>query len=117
MTLREIAEILEATIIVNQGDLDDLDIKSAFSADLMSDVLYFHSPDSLLITGLVQPQVIRTAEIAEIKAIAFALNKKPDSRTIELAQQKKIPLLCTPFCMYTASGRLYQSGLHSSLSN
>jgi hypothetical protein len=58
--------------------------------------------------------VIRTAEIAGTKGIVFVLNKKPDWRPIELAEQKKIPLLSTPYCMYTASGRLYQAGLRNS---
>ncbi|MBI5098569.1 MAG: hypothetical protein HZB30_04960 [Nitrospirae bacterium] len=117
MTLSKITEILEATVIVRPADLEDLNIRSACSADLMSDVLYYHSIDSLLITGLTQINVIRTAEIAGTKAIVFVLNKKPDERTVELAGQKKIPLLSTPFCMYTASGKLYQAGLRSSLND
>ena len=113
MTLKEIARILEADIIVDSDDLD-VHINNACSADMMSAVLYYHTPDSLLITGLIQPHVIRTAEIAGIKSIVFVLNKKPDERTVELARQKNIPLLSTSCCMYTASGRLYQSGLRSS---
>ncbi len=110
MTINKIAEILEAKIIAD-SDNADVDIQSAFSADLMSAVLYYHSPNSILITGLTHPNVIRTAEIAGIKVIVFIANKKPDINTIELAKQKKIPLLITPFCMYTASGKLYQSGM------
>jgi predicted transcriptional regulator len=110
VTLQEIAEILEAKVIV---DLDNsgMTIQSACSADMMSAVLYYHTPDSMLITGLTQPHVIRTAEIAGIKSIVFVLDKTPDPDTIELAKQKKIPLLSTRFCMYTASGRLFEAGL------
>jgi predicted transcriptional regulator len=111
VTLNEIADILEATIIVQPSDLEDLNIQSACSADLMSDVLFYHAPNSLLITGLTQSSVIRTADIASIKAIVFAFNKMPDAQTIELARQKKIPLLGTSLCMYTASGKLYAAGL------
>lgn len=114
MTLSKIVEILEATVIVQPADLEDINIHSACSADLMSDVLYYHYADTLLITGLIQINVIRTAEIADTKAIVFVMDKKPDERTIELAGQKKIPLLSTPYCMYTASGKLYQAGLRNS---
>jgi predicted transcriptional regulator len=110
VTLKEIAKILEAEVIADSGDLD-VHINSACSADMMSAVLYYHTPDSLLITGLTQPQVIRTAEIAGIKSIVFVLDKKPGSEITELAKQKKISILCTRFCMYTASGKLYEAGL------
>ncbi|UCD34676.1 MAG: hypothetical protein JSU90_10330 [Nitrospiraceae bacterium] len=110
MTLKEIADILEATVISEPNGLD-VSIQSACSADMMSAVLYYHTPQSMLITGLTQPHVIRTAEIAGIRSIVFVLDKKPDEITIELARQKKIPLLCTRFCMYTASGKLYEAGL------
>lgn len=111
MTINTIQEILEATIVSNTEDIHTINIKGACSADLMSDVLYYSSQDFLLITSLIKPQVIRTAVIAGIKIIVFTQDKKPDKDTIELAQQKKIPLLVTSFCTYTASGKLYQAGL------
>ena len=114
MTLKEIIKILNATVITDSVGLD-LNIQSACSADMMSTVMYYHTPNSLLITGLAQLQVIRTAEIAGIKAIVFVLDKKPDKKIIELAKQNKISLLSTPFCMYTASGKLFQAGLPSCL--
>lgn len=112
MTLRRIAEILEATVLLNPDNLD-ITIQWAYSGDLMSDVLfYFYSaPNSILITGLTQPQVIRTAAIAGIKGIIFVQNKKPNKETVEFAKQKKIHLLSTPYCMYTAAGRLFEEGL------
>lgn len=110
MTLKEITRILNATVITDPVDMD-MEIKSACSADMMSAVLYYHTPNSMLITGLVQPQVIRTAEIAGIKCIVFVLDKKPDANLIELAKQKNIPLLSTEYCMYTASGKLFEAEL------
>lgn len=110
MKLETVAEILEAGFVTD-GAIPDMDIRQAFSADLMSDVLYFSTSDSLLLTALVNSQVIRTAEIAGIRAIVFVSNKKPDRNIIELAAQKKITLLTTHFCSYTASGRLYEAGL------
>ena len=110
VTLKEIAELLDAEIIVDSVN-PDLKIESACSADMMSAVLYYHTPNSVLITGLIQPQVIRTAEIAGIKMIVFVFSKKPEQVIIDMAKQKNIPILSTPFCMYSASGKLFQAGL------
>jgi predicted transcriptional regulator len=111
VTIRKIIEILKANVVANDDAIDSIDIIGACSADLMSEVLYHGVPNSLLITSLVKPQVVRTAEIAGIKSIVFTQNKKPDRETIELAERKKIPLLVTPYSMYTASGMLFQAGL------
>jgi predicted transcriptional regulator len=111
VTFKKIAEILEATVILNPGNLDDINIQWACSADLMSDVLFYYTPHSILITGLTQPHVVTTAEIAGIESIVFVQNKKPAKETVELARQKKVALLTTPHCMYIAAGRLFQEGL------
>ncbi|GBE06406.1 MAG TPA: hypothetical protein ENG95_00705 [Nitrospirae bacterium] len=110
MILGKISEILEAAVVTNPGNLDK-DIKWAFSTDLLSNVLFYFIPDSLLLTGLIHPQVVRAAEVANIDGIVFVQGKKPEAETIALANEKKITLLVTPFCMYTASGKLYQAGL------
>ena len=110
MNLEELEDILQAKIIVDADDLE-FNINSACSADMMSSVLYYHTPSSLLITSLTQPHVIRTAEIAGIKIIVFVMNKQPEQITIDLAKEKKIPILITPYCMYTASGKLFEAGL------
>lgn len=114
MKLQEIIEILGATIIVNSLDMD-MQIQNACSADMMSTVMYYHTANSLLITGLSQPSVVRTAEMAGIKAIVFVLDKTPADNIVEMATEKNITLLTTPNCMYTASGKLFQSGLPSCL--
>lgn len=110
MFLNKILELLEAKLI---GDVKTLnkDIKMACASDLMSDVLAFTGPGSLLLTGLINPQVIRTAEMVDISAICFVRGKKPEVSTIELAKEKNIPLLCTKLPMYEACGRLYKNGL------
>ena len=114
MTLKEIRRLLDAIVINDPVDMD-MDIQSACSADMMSTVMYYHTANSLLITGLAQPSVIRAAEMAGIKAIVFVLDRKPDANIIELAGLKDIPLLSTPYCMYTASGKLFEAGMPSCL--
>lgn len=110
MKLGQIKEILEAEVLVGQENLD-LEVEMVCGADLMSDVLAFTKPDSLLLTGLTHPQVINTAEIAEIKAVCFVRGKRPPAETIERAKEEGIPLLCSPLLMYESCGRLYSHDL------
>ena len=110
MTLEQIKDILEAEVIVGEESLG-LEIEMVCGADLLSDVLAFTKSGSLLLIGLTHPQVIRTAEIAEVKAVCFVRGKRPPDETIELAKKSNIPLLCTSLLMYESCGRLYSHGL------
>ncbi len=112
MTFRKIIATLEAEVIFNSIDIET-EIYSVCSTDLMSDLLRFSIPESLLITGLTQPQVVRTAEIADVTAIAFIQDKRPEKEAIELARQKGISLVVTRLSMFTACGKLYVEGLRS----
>jgi len=112
MTLREIQEILQAEILVGDEQLDD-EILIAGGCDLMSDVLAWGKPGILLLTGLSNSQSVRTADIIEAKAIVYVRGKRPDRDGIELARQKKIPLLATKLMMFKACGLLYSHGLGS----
>jgi predicted transcriptional regulator len=106
MKLEQIREILEAEFLVGE-ESHDLEIKMVCGADLLSDVLAFTKADALLLTGLTNTQVIHTAEIAEIKAVCFVRGKRPTDETIELAKEKKLPMICTSLLMYESCGRLY----------
>jgi predicted transcriptional regulator len=110
MKLKDIERILGAGVITG-ANLLETDIKMACGSDLMSDVLSFVKSESLLLTGLTNPQVVRTAEMADLAAICFVRGKKPDQETIKIAESKKIPLLTTPLPMFESCGRLYQEGL------
>ena len=110
MTLSEIRSLLDALVLTRGVDMSR-DIKQAYCADLMSDVLAFSATQSLLITGLTNVQVIRTADVADIRAIVFIQNKRPDIETIATADGKDIPLLATSLSMFDTCGRLYERGL------
>ncbi len=79
--------------------------------DLMSDVLAFAKPGTLLLTGLTNPQAVRAAEMAEMAAICFVRGKEPDAKTLDLARSKSIPILVTALPMFEACGRLHAQGL------
>ena len=114
MKLSEIRKILDAEVLCCE-ELLDREISYACSADLMSDVLAFAREDSLLLTGLTNLQVIRTAEMSDSVAIIFVRGKKPALEVIELAKQSKLPLLTTPYLMYESCCLLYINGLSGHL--
>ena len=110
MTLNEIIEIVNGRIFTHRVNLD-IEVSSGGASDLMSDVLAFVKPGCLLLTGLIHPQTIRTAEMAEVAAIAFVRGKIPIQETIDLAEELGIPLIGSLYGMYEICGRLYQKGL------
>ena len=110
MTLQEVKEILDAEV-VTEGQNLRMEVKMGCGADLLSDVLAFIKAGSLLLTGLTNPQVIRTAEMVDIKAICFVRGKRPGKDTVRLAESKGLPLLLTRLPMFEACGRLYKNGL------
>lgn len=110
MKLRQVANIINAEILCGENNLD-VDVESAFSCDLMSDVLMYVNKKTLLLTGLTNSQVIRTAEMVDMPAVVFVRNKKPSHDIIQLASENNIIIMCTSHTLYTASGLLYDSGL------
>ena len=110
MTLREVKEILEADVLVGLDQLDKK-VETAFGADLMSDVLAFAKPGSLLLTGLTNPQIVRTSDILDIVAMIVVRGKTPPPQTLELAEELGIPVLTTKYILFEAIGRLYAKGI------
>ena len=110
MKLQEVKEILKAECLTSETCLDHI-VTHAFGSDLMSDVLAFVDENTLLLTGLVNPQVIRTAEMMDISHIVFVRGKRPAESTIRLAEANGIALLATADIMFTACGKLYEKGL------
>jgi predicted transcriptional regulator len=110
MTIEEIAALLHAEVLTGADKLD-LPIVSAFGADMMSEVLAFVNEQGMLITGLTNPQVVRTAEMMDISCIAFVRGKRPDQSVIDLARERGIILLTTNEKMFSACGKLYEKGV------
>jgi hypothetical protein len=112
MKLSEIIKIIEGVSFIEDVNLDR-DIRGGCGADLMSDVLASVQPDAILLTGLCNPQVIRTAQMADVRAVVILRGKQPSPEMIEIAAREGIPLISSPFGMFEICGRLYQSGLPS----
>lgn len=110
MKVQDIIEILGAEVIC-RDDLLETPVTTACGSDMMSDVLAFVKEQAVLLTGLVNPQVIRTAEMMDMHCIIFVRGKRPDLKMIEMAEDRDMVILCTELEMFTACGRLYQGGL------
>ena len=112
MILSNLVKLVEGDVLAGSDNLG-IDIKGAFAADLMSDVLTSTLPDGVLLTGLCNPQVVRTALCADVRAIVLVRGKEPNQELIEIAGQHEIPLISSSLGMYEICGRLFQWGLPS----
>ena len=109
MTVADVQRILNAELVC--GTMLDTEVHNACGSDMMSDVLAFVKDQSVLLTGLVNPQVVRTAEMMDMHCIIFVRGKRPDQPVLNLAEQKEISILATPYRMFTACGLLFENGL------
>ena len=115
MIISKVAEILGAKILCCE-ELADCEVCSACGSDMMSDVLAFVKDQAVLLTGLMNTQVVRTAEMMDMRCIVFVRSKKPTDEIIELAKKCGILVMTTDRRMYEACGMLYSGGLGSSAS-
>ena len=109
MKISEIATLTNARIVSDSND--DRNVERAFSSDLMSDVLTLDDDNILLITGLANIQLIRTAEMADIEVVLLARGKQATADMVQLANENGLVIMETPFSLFRASGVLYAKGL------
>ena len=110
MKISKVAELLEAEICYGEELLEN-EVHSACGSDMMSDVLAFVKDQAVLLTGLVNMQVVRTAEMMDMRCIVFVRGKKPSPEIVALARDSGIAVLATEERMYQACGKLYTNGL------
>ena len=113
MKLEKVIEILNAKIYT-EVPYEDIEIDSACGSDLMSDALAFGENKGLLLTGLNNPQSVRTAEMMDIRCVMIVRGKEPDEALVKLANEKEIVIMKTDYSMYTSCGLLYAAGLRGS---
>ena len=112
MKIKDIQHLLDAKLLC-EGENLEREVTSAFGCDLMSDVLAFAEDQAVLLTGLVNPQVIRTAVMMDMVCIVFVRSKTPSEEMLALAKDSGLVVLSTDMTMYTACGKLYSNGLVS----
>lgn len=114
MTLGEIRTILDAQVLCGE-ELMAEEVRTACGSDMMSDVLAYVKDQAVLLTGLLNQQVVRTAEMMDMVCVVFVRDKTPEEAVIALARDKGIAVMTTPHRMFTACGLLYQGGLKGGL--
>jgi predicted transcriptional regulator len=112
MRLEEVVKLIYGQVLTDNVNLS-AEVEGGCGADLMSDVLASVQPHAVLLTGLCNPQVVRTAQMADVAAIVFVRGKMPGQDVIDLANEEQIPLITTPYGMFELCGRLYKAGLPS----
>lgn len=110
MKVYEIKEILDAEVICGEEFLDR-EVFTACGSDMMSDVLAYVKEQAVLLSGLVNPQVVRTAEMMDMQCIVFVRGKQPDEGIVQLAKDRDIVLMTTKQPMFASCGMLYEKGL------
>lgn len=110
MTVRDVQSVLGARVLAGGENLDR-EVKSACGSDMMSDVLAFSKDHSILLTGLCNPQVIRTADMLDIVCVIFVRGKTPNQVMIDLAKDMGLVIMETGHRMFSACGMLYEAGL------
>ena len=111
MKIQKIKDLLDATVLCGEENLDG-DVKSACGCDMMSDVLAFVKDQAVLLTGLCNPQVVRTAMMMDMRCIVFVRGKEPSADIVALAKDAGIVIMTTELRMYVACGLLYSEGLN-----
>jgi predicted transcriptional regulator len=110
MRIKDVRDLLNAEVLCGEDRLD-MEVASACGADLMSDVLAFVKDQGVLLTGLLNPQAVRTAEMMDMCCIVIVRGKRPDQQLIDLARERGIVMLATAESLYASCGKLYQNGL------
>ena len=109
MKIREIAEVLSAKVLTPEADLER-EVFTACGSDMMSDVLAYVKDQAVLLTGLNNPQVIRTADMMDMVCVVFVRGKVPEQALLDMAEQKDIVVMTTEKTMFYACGMLYDCG-------
>lgn len=110
MKISQIQALLKADFVAGNGSMEE-EIDFGYGCDLMSDVLAYVQNNVVLLTGLVHPQVIRTAEMLDIKCIVIVRGKQPGQELIDMANRRELVILATTHSLFTASGLLFSGGL------
>ncbi|MBI9065797.1 MAG: hypothetical protein JEZ09_00815 [Salinivirgaceae bacterium] len=110
MKIQELLALVDGKVVTS-SDYNSYDIEYGLASDLMSDVLTFDVENSILITGLANLQTIRTLEMSDIECVIIARNKKVTPEMIELANEKQITIIDSPYTIFRISGILYENGI------
>ena len=105
MILKDVLALVNGELLTPGMDLE-IECPEIFASDLMSDVLTFINPGSVLLTGLINSHVVRTACLTDITAIVFVQGKRPDKEVVDEAKEMNLPVISTGLSMFEACSKL-----------
>ena len=110
MTIADMIRVLRAKVLCGEDRLETM-VYTACCSDLMSDVLAFVNEKTVLITGLTNPHVLRTADMLDFKCLVYARGKIPGEEILDQAREQGLVVITTRETAFTACGLLYEAGL------
>ena len=113
MKFDQIRQILNAEVLCCEEIMEDEASAEAYASDMMSDVLAFVTDQTVLLTGLVNEQVIRTAAMLDMHCIVIVRGKQPTPGMVQLASKNGIAMMATAFNLFNSCGRLYTAGMRT----
>ncbi len=117
MILREAIELLNAEVLYAQDDRLDIEVETARASDFMSEVLTEEAVPDILVTGLCNAHVIRTASVFGIKAVIFVGGKTCSTKMIDLALEENVVVMTTTTSLFVTCGKLYSLGVRGTTEN
>ncbi|MBQ9014775.1 MAG: 4Fe-4S binding protein [Firmicutes bacterium] len=111
MKFREILRAVGAELLYENEEALEKEYSYAVATDLMSNVMLGNVDDSILITSLVNAQVIRASEMMNLSAIIITSSKPVTEDMILLAANRNIALALTQLPTFTVCGKLHQFGI------
>jgi len=104
MTFTALCQRIGAEILVAPGP--DREVRTVCASDLLSDILASRQEEFAILTGMVSPQVIRTAEVVDAVGIVFVRGKALAPNIVALARARGVPIAVTDHCMFAACALL-----------
>lgn len=87
------------------------DVTRGYVSDLLSDVLAHGPEGGVLVTVQVHLNVIAVATHAELAAVVFVMERRPEEGVIDKAVEEGVRLYTTKQTAFETVGLLYELGL------
>lgn len=111
MRLKELAEALKLECLTPEIDAGGREISSGYVSDLLSDVLAHGPSGGALVTVQVHLNVVAVALHADMSAVVFAHDRRPDEPVRARAIEEGVPLFVSRESAFDLVGRLYGLGV------
>ncbi len=110
MTLKKIIEELELETVYGGTGLD-ADVSRGYASDLLSDVIANTQKGDIWVTMQIHPNIAAVASMKELSGIVIINGRRPQTETLEKAEEENIPVMVSRLPAFELIGRLYKLGI------